>query len=542
MPVSQTAIDRYLAKPATPVPDFKYMPEDELLRWIYNSTGAPLHLATAPRGAYQLEGLAYAIYKRNGALINFDPRMGKTWIGLNWAMHLKRSRLWRKGIGLVAAHSPLGLDVWAAEAAWHTPDLKIRIVHLDPQDLCQAIADEADLIVVPYSGLQELFSTRKYSSRSERNKQYMDTELVRFVAEDISLVIADEIHMMMHHTSLRFQIMAMLTQHCNFRLGMTGTPMGRNPFGWWAQAFIADRGEALGTNYFFFEQAFGIGYKNRWSKRWAYKFDDAKMPLLVQKLSGITFAYERREVRDETIFYGEIKLHMYGDQLEAYGDCIDKLIKLANGTKQEVDSTFHRLRQISSGYLPFDDEDDTRHVKEFDANPKLRWLIEFVEEMPNHVQVIIFHEYTHTGRMIGNALTKAKRKFGWLYGGTPDRSAVVRDFQQGRTQFLIANSKVGGMSIDLKTADYVLFFESPVSPITRKQAQDRPMARTDRPLNIDDLICSGVDRKILAFLREGRDLLYSIRAEARAMAEGSPIGRARKARKAALAAPNPHFS
>jgi SNF2 family DNA or RNA helicase len=134
------------------------------------------------------------------------------------------------------------------------------------------------------------------------------------------------------------------------------------------------------------------------------------------------------------------------------------------------------------------------------------------------VQVILFHEFTMTGQMICDVLTKRKISHGWLYGGSKNSSQIVRDFQDGKIQMLVSNSAKGGLSITLPQADYVLFVESPVDPKMRKQAENRPMARGDRTLMIDDLVASGVDRRIQQFLKEGKNLMAALARERRNMA------------------------
>src|SRR5262249_38968999 len=146
----------------------------------------------------------------------------------------------------------------------------------------------------------------------------------------------------------------------------------------WAQAFLIDRGHTLGFNYYFFQQAFGTSKRNYFSGRPEWTFDKSLMPLLEYKLSSLALSYRREEVTDQTVWSDMVTLHLYGDQLAAYHDVINKLIKMDSGDTVEILNSFHRLRQVSSGYLPFDDDDDNRHVIHFKANTKLEWLTDVV--------------------------------------------------------------------------------------------------------------------------------------------------------------------
>lgn len=505
--INPKTIERFLAQPIPAMPDFKGADAGALFRSIYDSTGCFFQPHTEPRH-YQLEGIAFALYLRE-ALLLYDMRMGKTMMALAWAEHLKAARLWRSGKGLIMAHSPIGLDVWLGEGLKHS-GLKLRAVHTDPEDLLDALSDDTDLIVCPPSGLQEMFTTWGINRKGKR-KLYPVMELLDEVASEISLAVFDEIHMYKDHLSLRFQMTAALTANCRFRLGLTGTPFGRDPMALWAQAFLVDRGNTLGHNYYFFEQAFGKPSKNWFSGRTEYKFEKRKLPMLEYKMSALSMSYRREEVADQTVWANSVNLRMYGDQLAAYNEAIDRVIKLDSGEHVEILNSFHRLRQISSGYLPFSDDDDEKHIVHFKANPKMDWLADLVSRHPS--QVVIFHEYTHTGKLICEMLTKAKASFGWLYGGVTSHkqsNAIVRDFQSGKIQYLVANSVKGGMSIDLPQADLLVFYEINPSPIIYQQASARPMARGDRPLSIDHLLTSPVERRIMDFIREGKDIMGAL--------------------------------
>lgn len=520
MAIPKEVLDEYLNKPMPYLPRFKRADRAQLERIIYNCTGALLRTKTAPR-THQLEGLAFALYLRR-ALLYYDPQLGKTWIALNWAEHLLRSGLWREGKGLVIAHSPLGLDVWETQAREHS-HLRIRTVHTSWADFCDALESDCALIVCPWSGLQEIFT-----ETTRANTLRIRVDMLRDVAEYLGLCIIDEIHMAKDPETLRFSIAAQLTRLCKFRVGLTGTPFSRDPFGLWAQAYLMDRGHTLGRNFLFFQQAFGERKTNWYTGKREYKFEKSKMPMLNYKLHTLALPYPRSECMDDVVYTGAVRLRMREDQLRAYEDALQNIIRLRTGEAIKIPNMFHRLRQIGSGYLPWnDDETDEKNIVHFRSNPKLRWLEEFVVALENDVTIIIFHEYIHTGLLIHRMLDRVKVPHGWLYGGVSAKrsSDMVRDFQQGRIRTLVSNAVKGGVSISLPMADYVLFFESPTSVIIRKQAESRPMARGSRPLVIDDLVASSADEKVLEFIAEGKDLMASLAKELPKLARGGRSSR-----------------
>ena len=142
----------------------------------------------------------------------------------------------------------------------------------------------------------------------------------------------------------------------------------------------------------------------------------------------------------------------------------------------------------------------------------MEWLAEFLENIPPDVVLVIYYEFTESGRAISDLLTKLKFKYGWLWGGNKDPDKSLREFQQGKFNVLVANTRSAWGAVNLQRADYQLFYESTVSPILRKQVEFRALgpARGNRPLFIDDLVSSTTERRILEFVREGKDVMNEV--------------------------------
>lgn len=517
MPIDPDAIDRFLHKNIPYLPPFKGQDPDWLKATIYDVTGAPYKPVTQPR-PHQLEGLAFALYQGR-CLLYYGMRLGKSLMSLQWATQLRASGHWR-GKGLIICHASIALWVWETEAQKHS-NLKVRSVRNKIEELIDALESDADLIVIPWSGLQNLFSEMRQNRKGE-NKLYPDLEGAAILAESISLVIIDEIHAAKNWQSLRFQLAKEIVKHCRHRLGLTGTPFGRNPYDVWAQCFLIDGGETLGYSPQFFQAAFGTQKSNWFSGKKEYVFDKKKQPILEEKLASIALPYKLEECQTVPVYSGMIDLNIVGDQLTAYKECIDKLIKLSDNQSVEIRATFLRLRQISSGYLPFIDEFGNEIVAHFKSNSKVEWLVDFlVEAKELDLSIIIVHEFTATGQLICDTLTKAGITHHWLHGATKDKQLVCEEFQKRKVNAIVVQSATGSMAIDLHRADYMLFFESPVSPIIRAQIEARPLsqARGDKILLMDDLTCSNIERKVLSYIGDGKDLMSAIIHERKSLQE-----------------------
>lgn len=518
-PTVEERVKAYLAEIPEPAPDFKNMSKKRLIRCIETYTGVEYRPLTVP-DPHQLVCLAFACWNPR-AFLFVAMRLGKTKISLDWAQLLRDSGAWR-GKGIVIAHAPIGLDVWESEAAKHSK-LNVRIVRRKLQEFEDALNSDADLIVTPWSGIQATF-TEKRLNRKKQNALYPDFSLLEQTAPHFDLAIIDEIHRAQDPFSLWTKCAISLLNSCDFRLGLTGTPFGRNGFHLWSQTFLLDDGEALGKNYLFFQRAFGNKpVKMRRTCRTLITFSRRKLPLLRQKLAHMFISYEFKEVRTVREQKRVVRLRMRGDQLKHYNQALADAEKqrqmLADPDTEtlQMENTFLRLRRIAAGHVPFVDEAGTKLLMHTQSNAKLDWFKETVKEWDGQTATVVFFNYRATGEDLSAFLTKQKIPHHLLYGGTKDTAKVVRDFEEGRIKWLLANGVKGGTAIDLTAADTEIFYESPVDPKTRKQAEARPFGRErgDRKLIIEDVVCAPVDLRVLGFIAEGTNMMEEFRKPAK---------------------------
>jgi SNF2 family DNA or RNA helicase len=480
---------------------------------------------TEPR-RHQLEGLAFALWAER-SLLFYDMRTGKTLIALDWISYLIYSGLLTKK-ALVIAHAPIGADVWEQQIAEHS-HLDVAIIRSggDAQDrLLRALLDKRyHAVVVSWSTLQQAFGVQRTvarGSKTGRQKIYADLPALREAARSIDAVAIDEIHMAGHHETLRFRIASELVAHSRWRLGLTGTPFGRNPLLLWGQAYLMDGGATLGRSFYFFRECFCNAKWNPFSRSFSdFTFDDNKLPLLRDKMRAMSLHCALSEVQDVNVLKGVVRLTMSDEQAQAYDEAVNKLVQLRIGNTVEIDSVFVRLRQIASGFLPFDNEAGERRVIDFPDAAKFVWLGDLLDDPDTigDMQIAIMHEFIHTGERICKLLDERRLSYDWLHGSTKDRPQLLERFKSGQTQILVANTATGGMSIDLSTADYLLFFESTASVIVRRQAEARPLARGSRPLVMDDLVCAPIEQKLLNFLDQGEGLREALLRHPQDMAE-----------------------
>lgn len=503
MPIDPDAIERFLSYRPAPPPDVKGFGEQALYSLIKDVTGAEFTPKTKPK-PQQLEAVAFSLILRR-ALIFMWMRMGKTKTALDWASHLRKAGIW-KGRGLVITPSPIVLGVWPGEAQKHS-DLTTVTARLSFDDLLNALDSDSDLVLVTWSGLQQMLTTKLRTKRG--NKLVVDKEAAHELSRFYDLAIIDEIHLAKNPDSLRFELAASIVKPSLFRFGLTGTPFGKNPFDLWSQFFLIDDGKTFGYNYFFFQQAFGKKKPNVFTPSgYEWVFDKTKLPMINERINSLSLSYKltSTEAPPPRI----IQLDMSGKQLTEYNRIVDEMQGAHARDDQQRKNRYVELRMVSSGYLPFWDDDGTRKHVHLKNHAKADWLANLIDEVNADMQIILFYEYVETGRWVTEMLRKRKLKYGWVYAAK-NKYDVVTAFQERKIQWFIAQNVSANMGIDLSVADYQAFVESPTSPTVRLQAESRGLAEhRTKPIILEDIVASPTEMRIFRDVKAGKDFMNSV--------------------------------
>jgi superfamily II DNA or RNA helicase len=509
MATNPEAIKRFLSyQPKFPI--VEGIAQRHLYSMIEFETGIPFQPKTPPR-PYQLEALAFFMQVRRGLLF-MKMRLGKTLTFLEWAEHLRKAGMWQRK-ALVIVPSRTLLSVWEDEIQKHSYLTASFVNSSSISEWEDALYGKPELVVISWSMLQEMFTlTRPKLRDPSKQELVVDEDVLARYAPRFECVCIDEIHYAKNRKSLRFELAVILTSQCKFFMGLTGTPHGRNPFDVWSQAFLADRGQTFGFSYHFFAQAYGKSKTNFWSGNPEQKFDKSKKKLFENRLAACSLSYGwEGRILLPPITRNIVPLPMTKEQNAHYNAALFQ-IRNAGTNDQKLGNSFMELRRISSGIVFYTREDGSKHPIPLDS-AKLNWLSDLFVNLDPSVQTVIFHEFIETGHKIAELLSKHKVSYAAMAGATsiPRRKQAIAAFQKREIQVLVTNAQVGGIGVDFSSADYMCFFETPVSPTIREQAEARPLAgRPDRPLVIDDLLCGPVDRRIHDCLKEGKDLLHEL--------------------------------
>ncbi len=436
-------------------------------------------------------------------LFLLDMGMGKTWIGLNIFIQLLREKKVTKGI--VTVPRLINLGSWEEAVKKHT-DLSVTLVEGSIADKYeQLLHPTSDLTVIDYAGLQ-LALSKKVKGKLVTNHYKAER-----VAKNFQIFIPDETHKARNGESKRYALLSGFSKRIKYHYGMTGTLFGRNPEEIFAQFELIDRGETFGNSLGLFREAFFTAKFNGFGNE--YIFNKDMYRTLFRFIQHRSIRYAEWENPNIPKHHFEKLLMDFGsEQREYYFKALQGLIE-AKGNPRQLDAPYIRMKQITAGFLRWNEGDD-KHKVVFDENPKLDMLVKVITNNPGS-SFIVSHEFTDSGHLITKRLQELGIGYEWLYGGSKDKKHAVRRFlEDGSKEVFVMNSESGGTGTDglQEKASILIFYESPESPLTRQQV----IKRIVRPGNkkscyIYDLVMRrSADAKILKFYEEGKSLHEAI--------------------------------
>ena len=508
MPISPKVIDSYLQRDVeelTWIKDLSPEQVDEELGYIDPPPKFTAPLRTDQKVCF-LIGVAYP-----ELLFMTDLGLGKTVVSLELFSYFLSNGFIKRGI--VFCPTDELVEQWESEVAKWGFDFSVVSLRKGSSTqkwLTLATLDGPGLIVGTYAGISAMVSkmVERRDKPGKRKRQPL-VDLLKNLSMDVGALFLDQSTAVSDTRSLSFKVCHFFSFHAKVRFCLAGRAFGRDPVGIWAQLFLADHGRALGDKQYLFREAF----YTKWFPKWGgteYTLRKKLQPTLSRFIASSSIRYSSDECVElpekipvtKTV---EFPVENWGYFLKARDD----LFK-AKGNFRETKNAFLRMRQISSGFVGFiDDDTGDRAQVEFQINPKLELLMELVRQVPDDRKCIIFYEFNWSGAKICEALTKEKLKYGWLWGGTKDWTAIKDSFNTNPgNRFLVANWRKAAMGLNLQVGSYAMFYESPVGVIPRAEAEGRihRTGQEHRCFIYDLVVKDSVDELILGFHKTGGDL------------------------------------
>lgn len=445
-------------------------------------------------------------------LFLLDMGLGKSKIVADLMTQRIRERKVRRA--LVTVPNVINMASWRDDLAKHS-DLEPWTCDVENiEEKWERLANpQGDATIIDYQGLQNALCVRPKKGRGKLKPDQRRIDHVRGIYDMVDM---DESHKLKNHQNLWFSIMSSLTSTMPYVYANTGTVFGKNPEAMWSQFYLTDGGETFGENLGLFRSAFFGQHSDHFAGT-VWTFNKRTTRELNRMMQHRSIRYDEAEVPELDLpkkVNHVIKLNMGDEQRQHYMRALEGLINAQNaGRPEDIDAPWTRMRQILSGYLIWKDKNG-EHKVVFKENPKLDWTEQVLGEMGDS-KVVICHYFTDTGELIADRLTKAGHGVLRLYGGTKDKQLVREQFMRdSRYQVLVMNTDTGGTGNDglQDVARYMIYYESPSAPDTRKQVDKRlhRPGQRKRTFIYDPVLRRTIDQGILDDIAEGRDLFESV--------------------------------
>lgn len=413
---------------------------------------------------HQQEAISFC-REKNTALFH-SCGTGKTLTALHIIKHWKA-----KGVGPCLVVCPLSIidAAWIEDCKKFTPELDIvGLWSKKPKERLERLQEDHDIYVCNFESFKSLF------------KHIQDKGFGVVIVDESSKMKAPRSQI----TRALLAMAGIVTRAKDgkgFKVGrtiphryvMSGTPAPNDESEYWSQCkFITGPGnDVFNDNFYAFRARYfysipiGRTGQNIWKFRKELKQEFAdnlkQIAHVVRKEDALDLPEQIHEKRIVTLSAPEQAAY---NQLKK-----DLVLRFKDETILATTALVEvmKLRQLTSGFCY---GDTGTHQT---GKSKLNELKALLEEIGNK-QVIIWCNFKYEIRMLLDEFnSKDTLRAGALWSMTDDRVNVIKHFQSGNLQYLIANPQSAAHGLTFTNCNYAIYFSLNYSYEMQKQSQDR---------------------------------------------------------------------
>lgn len=426
--------------------------------------------------AYQQHAIRWIIDHPEAGLF-LEMGLGKTAITLTAIQELMYDRFEVNKV-LVIAPLRVAATVWDTESAkWdHLGMLRVVKVLGTKEQRLAALAQDADIYVINRENVSWLES----HFRQVKRKWPFD------------MVVIDELSSFKAASSERFKALRRVRPAIKRLVGLTGTPAPNGLIDLWAQVYLIDRGERLGSTLGGYRQRyFNEGRRNahvvfNWvPKQGAEEAIYGKLGDICMSMQACDYLTlpERRDI------YMELELPDYARA--AYDKLERELVLPLKGTTitaQSAAVVTGKLLQMANGAVYDEDRQDfVIHDRKLDA-------LETLVEAANGRPVLVYYAYQHDLMRIRERFPQAK---------VLKSSEDVAAWNRGEIPLLLAHPDSAGHGLNLQSGGHILVWFGLTWSLEKYQQANARLHRQgqSQPVAIYHLIAKGtVDEDVVKVL------------------------------------------
>ena len=462
---------------------------------------------------HQKVGLLLAAWYDGRYGLWMDTGMGKTFLSIGVARYLRKLKKVHRVLVLVPFR--INKSEWRRQVKKHSPSTSLTTLDGSSERKWELLREGTTVVVETYGGLTRMCCSLARVGGVDKHKLKNvlrpDKAKVRELVKSFDMLVLDQSTKVINKRALIFRICNQVSKYAESVLALAGMPFN-DPEDLWGQMYLVDRGETLGKTLGLYRAAFFSEQEDYWGHV-SYKFKKSMHGKLHRVLAHRSIRYEVAESDLPPLIQRTKEVSLPADA-RVYLERAQEAIKSAHGNYREMKNAFLRMRQLSSGWLGYyDDEAGVKTKYMFPRNPKIESVMADVDSIIDEHKAIIFYQFTATSDIICRELKDMGVGFLRLYGGTKNHDELLERFDQDEKVRVLVMQSDMGMGPNLQCARYGLFAEAPVSPIMNKECQrrfERQHSQHDKVFRYDYVVRGTYDQKILDALEEGRNLFDSI--------------------------------
>lgn len=334
---------------------------------------------------------------------------------------------------VVISSKRIAENVWDAEVPIWAPHLSVAVAAGTPAKRKAEIARNADITTIGVDNMKDI-PAGKYRT-----------------------FILDELSLYKNHNTRRFKILRKLTKEAKYVWGLTGTPAPNGYQDLWAQMFLIDRGQRLGTTIGGFRDRYLFPAvtlpptKNRPRStvaKWGLK--DGAGEAIEDAIADISLSMKSADYLDlPPVTFNDVWIDMPAKAWRAYRDMEKHLVvtaKDADYTAAGKAVAVGKLSQITSGFLmpDIDSPEDELLVLH---DRRVKAVQEIVEAATS--PVIVFYQYREERRQL---LARIK-------GAKPvDAKGAIAEFMAGDLPVLVAHPASAGHGLNFQHVSHTIIW------------------------------------------------------------------------------------
>jgi SNF2 family DNA or RNA helicase len=253
---------------------------------------------------------------------------------------------------------------------------------------------------------------------------------------------------------------------------------------------------------------------------------------LHEKIKPYTFKALKKDCLDlPPKTFEKLEVEMSPEQKRIYKELKKNYMTIYDGLELSFTNKIVltlRLQMITSGLFPYpvetlkkNSEGDIDKIisyetKAMEKNPKLKALLEDLDEVPKDDSIIIWATFNHEIRLIGQALLDKGYTVGLHYGkiDETERRSIIDKFKAGEIKFLVAN-KTAAEGLNLQICSLQYFFSNWWQYDKREQMEDRSHrdGQESNKVVYKDIICKdSIDQRIMQAFKSKKSVIDFFRS------------------------------